>query len=156
VAYIHEVIGVVQCTRTIFNSAGRWVCLITVGNLYEKEVKMKLNRIAPLIFTIAVLMIAGCQSTGVIPMDQDSYMIGKKDGSPGIGESLSNKADVYREANAFCREKGLEVKTLHVTTTPAMPLRLGSTELHFRCVSPGGAAQPLIKESDTTIDIRNR
>lgn len=115
-----------------------------------------MNRITPLIFTITVLMLAGCQSTGVIPMDQDSYMIGKKDGSPGLGISLSNKADVYREANAFCREKGLEVKTLHVTTTPSMPGQLGSTELQFRCVLPGGVAQPLIKDPDISIEHRNR
>ncbi len=115
-----------------------------------------MNRIAPLIFTITVLMLAGCQSTGVIPMDQDSYMIGKKDGSPGLGVSLSNKAEVYREANIFCREKGLEVNTLHVTTTPAMPGQLGSTELQFRCVSPGGVAQPLVKEPDKIIEIRDR
>jgi hypothetical protein len=102
------------------------------------------------------LLLTGCQSTGVIPMDRDSYMIGKKDGSPGLGVSLSNKAEVYREANIFCRDKGFEVETMHVTTTPAMPGRLGSTELQFRCVSPGGAAQPLVKESDEIIEIRNR
>lgn len=117
---------------------------------------MKLNRIAPLIFTITILMLTGCQSTGVIPMDRDSYMIGKKDGYPGLGVSLTNKAEVYREANIFCREKGLEVETMHVTISPASPGRLGSTELLFRCVSPGGVAQPLVKDSDTTIDIRNR
>ncbi len=117
---------------------------------------MKLNRTYPLIVTITAMMLTGCQSTGVIPMSQDSYMIGKKDGSPGIGVSYSNKAAVYREANAFCREKGLEVMTLRDMTIPASPGQLGSTELQFRCVSPGGVAQPLIKESDTTIDIRNR
>jgi hypothetical protein len=62
----------------------------------------------------------------------------------------------YQEANAFCREKKLEVKTLYVTITPAMSGRLGSTELQFRCVSPGGAAQHLIKEADKAIEIRNR
>jgi hypothetical protein len=115
-----------------------------------------LNRIAPFILTISTLILVGCQSTGVIQMDQDSYMIGKKDGSPGIGVSLTNKAEVYQEANAFCREKKLEVKTLQVTTTPAIPGRLGSTELQFRCVLPGGSAQPLVKEADKTIEIRNR
>lgn len=115
---------------------------------------MILNRIAGYIFTVCVL--AGCQSTGVVPMDQDSYMIGKKDGSPGVGVSLSNKADVYREANAFCREKGLEVKTLHVTTTPSLPGQLGSTELQFRCVPHGGVAQPLVSEPNATIEIRHR
>lgn len=115
-----------------------------------------MNHMAPLIFTITALMLSGCQSTGVIPMDRDSYMIGKKDGTPGLGVSLTNKAEVYREANTFCREKGLEVETLHVTTTPSRPGQLGSTELQFRCTSPGGKAQPLVKESDTVIEIRNR
>ena len=115
-----------------------------------------MNRLTPLIFSATAIMLAGCQSTGVIQMDLDSYMIGKKDGSAGIGVSLTNKAEVYREANVFCREKGLEVKTLHVTTTPAMPGRLGSTELQFRCVPPGGVAQPFTKESDQIIEIRNR
>lgn len=99
---------------------------------------MKLNRIALLILpSVVVAMLAGCQSTGVIPMDKDTYMIGKKDGSPGLGVSLTNKAEVYREANTFCREKGLEVQTLQVTTTPAMLARLGSTELQFRCAPLG-------------------
>lgn len=75
-------------------------------------------------------------------MDRDTYMIGKKDGSPGLGVSLTNKAEVYREANAFCRDKGLEVQTLQVTTTPAMLARLGSTELQFRCAQAGRSAQP--------------
>jgi hypothetical protein len=97
---------------------------------------------------LGVLTLSGCQSTGVVPMDQDSYFIGKKDGSPGIGVSLSNKAAVYREANDFCRKKGLEVKTLNVSVTPAMPARLGSTELQFRCVQPGGEAQPIAKDAD--------
>lgn len=87
-------------------------------------------------------------------MDQDSYMIGKKDGSPGLGVSLSNKAEVYREANDFCRAKALEVKTLEVITTPARPAQLGSTELHFKCVAPGGSAQPSQKSPDAVVEIR--
>jgi hypothetical protein len=89
-------------------------------------------------------------------MDQDSYMIGKKDGTPGIGVSLSNKAAVYKEANEFCRAKGREVQTLHVETTPAVPGRLGSTELQFRCVPSGGAAQPLVRDADSVVEVRNR
>ena len=97
---------------------------------------------------VAAILLTGCKSTGVIPMGQDSYMIGKKDGSPGLGVSLSNKAAVYREANAFCQAKGLEVMTLRCTTTPAMPGQLGSTELYFKCVPPGSTAQPLAGNSD--------
>ncbi|MEK6742201.1 MAG: hypothetical protein AABZ15_01210 [Nitrospirota bacterium] len=116
---------------------------------------MKLNYIELLLIIIITLILSGCQSTGVIPMDQDSYYIGKKDGSPGLGVSLSNKAAVYKEANAYCRDKGLEVKTIRETITPSRPGQLGSMELQFRCVSPGGSAQPLVKDADTVIEIKN-
>lgn len=113
-----------------------------------------------LLLTTAVIAclvaVAGCQSTGVIPMDQNSFMIAKKDGTPGLGVSFSNKAEVYREATAFCKVKGLEVKTLRVETTPARPGQLGGTELQFKCVAPGGDAQPLVKEADQVIELRSR
>jgi len=102
------------------------------------------------IFTSAIIFLitTGCSSTGVVPMSQDSYFIGKKDGSPGIGVSLSNKAAVYREANEFCSKKNLEVQTLDETVIPAAPGRLGSTELHFKCVQQGGAIKPIVKDTD--------
>ena len=105
---------------------------------------------------ISICLLAGCSSTGVIPMDRDSYMIGKKDGMPGLGVSLSNKADVYKEANEFCVKKGLEVQTLRVTTTPAQPGVLGYTELQFKCVQPGLTAQPLIPDPNAVIEIRSK
>jgi hypothetical protein len=103
-----------------------------------------------------LLIVAGCSSTGVIPMDKDSYFIGKKDGTPGLGVSLTNKADVYKEANDFCSAKGLEVETLNITTIPARPAQLGSTELQFKCISKGSTATPMIREADKVIEIRNR
>jgi hypothetical protein len=104
---------------------------------------------------IAVL-VAGCASTGVVQMDRDSFLIGKKDGTPGLGVSLSNKAAVYAEANEFCRNKSLEVQTLKVSITPAALAQLGSTELHFKCVMPGTTAQSMNRESDKIIEIRSR
>jgi hypothetical protein len=95
---------------------------------------METKIIKLLSLAIMSVILTGCQSTGVVPIGQDSYMIGKKDGAPGLGVSLSNKAAVYREANAFCAAKGLVVFTLRVETRPARPAQLGSTELQFRCV----------------------
>ena len=118
------------------------------GSAMDAERKMIGRASMGVSVVLTVWILSGCQSTGVVPMDEDSYFIGKKDGSPGIGVSLSNKAAVYREANDFCRKKGLEVKTLNVTVTPAMPARLGSTELRFRCVPPGSEAQPTAKDAD--------
>lgn len=100
------------------------------------------------------LLIFGCASTGVIPMSQDSYYIGKKDGAPGLGVSFSNKAEVYKEANEFCIKRNLEVMTLTEKVTPARPGQLGSTELVFKCVIKGSSAQPLKREPDTIIEIR--
>ncbi len=87
-----------------------------------------------LFLILAILFLTACQSTGVIPMGNGTYMIGKKDGSPGLGISLSNKAEVYKEANVFCHEKGLEVETIKVNVSPAKLAKLGSTELEFKCV----------------------
>lgn len=88
-------------------------------------------------------------------MSQDSYFIGKKDGAPGIGVSLSNKAEVYQEATEFCNKKGLEVLTLRETVTPAAPARLGSTELHFKCIQSGGTAQPLVRGADKVFTVNS-
>ena len=109
-----------------------------------------------LLLTFSMLLIIGCSSTGIIPLDRDSYMIGKKDGMPGLGVSLSNKAEVYKEANEFCSGKNLEVETLRVVTEPAKPAQLGYTELHFRCIQKGAKAKPLVREPDAIIEFRNK
>lgn len=85
---------------------------------------------------IAAVLLAGCASTGVIPTGQNTYTISKKDGSPGVGVSLGDKVTVYKEAGAFCKSKGLEVKTITFDQTPTYPFHLGVTELEFSCVPP--------------------
>lgn len=132
------------------------IALKTLNVSHHQEAMVTMNIYK--LFSTAVItgLLVGCASTGVIPVDQDSYMIGKKDGAPGLGVSLNNKAEVFREANDFCRAKGLEVKTLQTTTTPARLAQLGSTEIHFRCVVPGGQAQPLSREPDLVIETRIR
>lgn len=86
------------------------------------------------VFLILIMAVTGCKSTGVIPMGHGVYMIGKKDGSPGLGVSLSNKAKVYKEANTYCQKKLLVVETVNINVIPAKVGRLGSTELEFKCV----------------------
>jgi hypothetical protein len=115
-----------------------------------------MNNVAIGLTILCSSLLLGCASTGVIPIDKDSYMIGKKDGTPGIGVSLSNKAEVYKEANEFCSAKSLEVETLRVVTEPAKPAQLGYTELHFKCVQKGSTAKPLVREPDTIIEFRNK
>lgn len=91
--------------------------------------------IRALYFASAIFVVSACQSTGVVPLGQGKYMIGKKDGSPGLGVSLDTKAAVYKEAVTFCHEKGLEVETVNIVVLPAKLAKLGSTELEFKCVT---------------------
>lgn len=97
-----------------------------------------------------------CASTGVIPLGQNTYYLGKKDGSPGLGVSLENKAAVYREAGEFCASKSLEIKVIKETVKAAVPARLGSTEIEFSCVPIGSIDTPTETKPDKIIEARNR
>ncbi len=97
-----------------------------------------------------------CKSTGVVPLGQDTYYVGKKDGTPGLGVSLENKTAVYSEARQFCEDKGLEIKLLKETVTPAMPAKLSSTELEFSCVPIGSLETPTEEKPDQIIETRQR
>ena len=79
------------------------------------------------------LALAGCASTGAVPGEQGTYTISKKSAAPGLGVSLHTKADVEREAQAFCRSKGLAMSVIAENVMPAEPGRLGYTELQFSC-----------------------
>lgn len=114
------------------------------------------RKVLPICTIFVAFFLAGCASTGVIPMNGDSYFIGKKDGAPGIGVSLTNKAEVYSEANAFCSSKGMEVQALKETVKSARPAMLGSTELVFRCVPRGTPLEPLVNIDDQTSIIRSK
>lgn len=113
-----------------------------------------MNRI---ILSAAVLsIVCSCASTGVIPLGQNTYYLGKKDGSPGLGVSLENKAAVYREAGEFCASKSLEMKVIKETIKAAVPARLGSTEIEFSCVPVGSIDTPTESKPDKIIETRNR
>ena len=102
---------------------------------------MKRKYYTILVTVLITVVFNSCASTGVIPMDQDSYFIGKKDSTPGLGVSYEVKMEVYQEAVAFCNKKGQDVKTLETKTTPARLAQLGSTELRFKCVEKGGKSE---------------
>lgn len=81
---------------------------------------------------ILCFVIAGC-STGIVAMDQGTYMIGK-DGGAFVSQE-STKAYVYNAANAFCAERSMVVETISVETRGAIPfVRPSQAQLQFRCV----------------------
>jgi len=85
---------------------------------------------------ILVLALTGCGSTGIVPMDKDTYMVANTAAGRGFATGDGPKADVYREANEFCALKNKRVETLEITSQDGKPfVRSGHAELHFRCVS---------------------
>ena len=83
---------------------------------------------------LASLALAGC-STGIVPMDHGTYMIGK-DGGVLVSQE-STKSYVYNAANAFCAERSMVVETIKVETRGPIPfVRPAQAQLQFRCVLP--------------------
>lgn len=83
---------------------------------------------------VACLAIAGC-STGIVRMDEGTYMIGKDGGF--LVSQESTKAYVYNEANAFCGERSMVVETISIETRGPIPaVRPAQAQLQFRCVKP--------------------
>jgi hypothetical protein len=83
---------------------------------------------------ITVVALVGCASTGVVPMDKDTYMVSKRSAQVGFGPPVTAKADVYREANEFCAKQEKKVETIDFQGTNSGFGRPASASLQFRCV----------------------
>jgi hypothetical protein len=90
------------------------------------------------VFTVTLLfalVTSGCSSTGVVPIDRDTYMVAKTSAACGFRSADGTKAKLYREANKFCAKKNRSIETVEVTGRDGIPFaRCASAELRFRCV----------------------
>jgi hypothetical protein len=106
-----------------------------------------------------VSVLAGCASSGVVPMDRGSMMISKRTAAPGLGFSPVQgvKADVYIEANAYCSAQGKMVNTISLDIAPSVVFTPGSATLQFTCVAKSSAeVLPLQRTPDQVIEVRQR
>lgn len=87
---------------------------------------------------LAVIFVAACSSTGIVPLDDGVYMISKRRVQVGISTPEGVKAEVYREANAFCAEKNLVVETIKFEVTDPEFAESGRVYLEFRCKEKSG------------------
>jgi hypothetical protein len=87
-----------------------------------------------LMFVAALSVLTACSSTGVVPMDRDTYLISKKSPQIGFGPPIGIKGEVYTEANAFCGKDGKAVETLKYEETNSSFARSAAVALEFRCV----------------------
>lgn len=84
---------------------------------------------------ILLLALAGCASTGVVPMDGGTYMIALRSAQVGFGPANGAKADVYKEANAFCATQSKQVQTVRLDMTDGGFARPASVSLKFKCTA---------------------
>jgi len=84
------------------------------------------------------MLLVACASTGVVPMDRDSFMISKTSPACGFRSAAGTRADIYAEANQFCSARRQEVSTISSTGQDGIiGARCANAELVFRCVNPG-------------------
>lgn len=81
------------------------------------------------------IALSACATTGVIPMDKDTYILGKRSAQLGFGPPVGAKAEVYEEANAFCAKQSRSVETVSFESVDSGFARPGSVSLQFRCVT---------------------
>lgn len=81
-------------------------------------------------------LLTSCASSGIVPIDQGSYMISKQSAAGVFGTPNGVMADIYREATAFCEQRGQGLETVNAEAKSAIPFaRQGSAVLRFRCVA---------------------
>lgn len=83
---------------------------------------------------IVAILITGCTSPGIVPMGRDTYMIAK-DGSFTTFGGGTVKAELYREANAYCESKGKQLLPVNESARDSGYGRYANAELQFRCLS---------------------
>jgi len=92
------------------------------------------------IVLLLALVMSGCGSSGVIPMDHGLYMVAVRRSQIGRGAPIGAEADVYKEATTFCAKFHREVETVKFDIQDAEFARPGSATLQFRCIQ--GADPP--------------
>jgi hypothetical protein len=83
---------------------------------------------------LALLALAGCANTGVVPMDKGTYLVAKKSPQVGFGPPIGIKGEAYSEANDFCAKEGKVVETLKFEQTDSGFARAAAVSLEFRCI----------------------
>lgn len=87
--------------------------------------------------TIIFLLIAGCGTSGVVPMGPDTFMISGSS-STGFHSGGSVTADLYREAGAYCAAQGKKLVPVNQNSRDGVPGRaFANAELQFRCLTAG-------------------
>lgn len=98
---------------------------------------MNRNIYTPII--LLVLLFSGCASnSGVTPLEKDTYIVTRQ-AATGFSGTGTLKASAIKEAAAYCKSKGLELKIVAITESQP-PYVLGNfpkAEVVFRALPKG-------------------
>jgi len=105
-------------------------------------------------------LLCSCASVGgtasIVPIGQDTYMVASA-GSFFTTSGGEVKAQLFREANGFCRAKGKNLMPVTSSSRDAAPYTYASAELQFRCLASGdpGLTRPtMVNQPDVTIQVQ--
>jgi N-acetyl-gamma-glutamylphosphate reductase len=107
---------------------------------------------------ISTILLTGCVSnTGVVPIGEDTYMIGK---STNLALTSSGiKADSFKEASRYCEKLNKKIQIISTTATDMkLGSHVGSTEIQFMCLTEGDSElnrPKLRKTPDQVVEVKS-
>lgn len=105
----------------------------------------------------ALVILAGCASSGPVAIGKDTFMITKQSAGGAFVSPGSIKVEIIREATAHCSSISKVFQIVNTNETSASPGRPPSAEVNYMCLSEGDheiARPKLRKEADTVIEVR--
>lgn len=85
---------------------------------------------------IAMVVLAGCASSGPVSIGKDTYLITKQSAGGIFVTGGVVKAEILTEANNFCRSSGKAMQLVTSDAKNAIPFaRTSSAEIEFKCVA---------------------
>ena len=85
---------------------------------------------------LLVLALSNCSSSGVVQTGPESYLVTTTGTSPAFTGTQDAIAKAYKEAGAFCTQRGLVVDTISLDKQEQALGRPGRAILNFQCVTP--------------------
>lgn len=89
-----------------------------------------------MLIAVGTALLAGCASSGVIPMGSGIYMLSKTSAGCGMASAEGVEAGLYKEAGTFCQKSGKDIEVLDTSGKNGIVMvQCASAEIKFSCVS---------------------
>jgi hypothetical protein len=105
---------------------------------------------------VLTIGLSACSGSGPVPIGQDTFMLSNT-GAWSWSSGSTLKADLYREANEFCRHRGQHVMPVNSISNNANFSQFAHSEIQFRCLAEGDPdlSRPTMRHvPDVTIETK--